>query len=250
MCFYIEDGVEENSLFEYNLASFISPIYRPAAGSSLGENFVSGNGLLNPADTSASGFYISNAMNTFIGNTASGGWSGFAFPNVVAPLGNFQGTLPANSNYAPMRRPLKKFYGNTAHSSGFYWSSGGSCIYVGALLYYNTSSGLLTYNDGRNSRSTIFGNGTTTFFFFEQTKTFLCNFGITHWGNNVQIESAEMHDSIRSAFLFGSVAVHNTLMNLNSLNPNNQLFSSTSSRVGYRFYDTSVKVRALIFFCA
>ncbi len=43
--------------------------------------------LRNPADSAASGFYITNAYNSFIGNAASGGWSGFAFPNLMKPIG-------------------------------------------------------------------------------------------------------------------------------------------------------------------
>lgn len=70
MAVYIEDGVEENNIFEYNLVSFITPIYRPANGGwgQGGESFSAiSKSLLIPADTSASGFYISNAMNTFKG---------------------------------------------------------------------------------------------------------------------------------------------------------------------------------------
>lgn len=46
--------------------------------------------LFLPADVSASGYYIPNAYNSFIGNAASGGWAGFAFPNVPGTLGLFK----------------------------------------------------------------------------------------------------------------------------------------------------------------
>ena len=252
MCFYIEDGVEENNLFEYNLAAHVAPIYQPANGDwgQGGQTFKAIPGqLLIPADTSASGFYISNAMNSFVGNAASGGWSGFAFPNVAVPLGNFEGTMLPNNTYLPMHRPLLKFYGNTAHSSGFYWVAHGSCIYVGAWLNYDVT-GTMTYNSGRNSRDTLFPNGTVTFMLFEDTKTFLCNTGVGHWGNNAHLEAAEMHDSALGAFFFGSSVLHNGLINGASNNPNNAIrygteedgWAGTYSKVGFQFYDTWVQV--------
>lgn len=96
-CYYLEDGVEEENLFEYNLAAFVHPIGTPArsedsngdqAGvtvctecrSSVHRNYKNWE-LLVPSDIAASGFYISNAYNRFVGNAASGGWSGFGFPN-------------------------------------------------------------------------------------------------------------------------------------------------------------------------
>jgi hypothetical protein len=249
MCFYLEDGVEENNVFEYNLAAFIHPIYQPANGDfgQGGQTFQSLASLLIPADTSASGFYISNAMNSFIGNAASGGWSGFAFPNLAVPVGQYKDSLDDTSPYLPLHRPLKKFYGNSAHSSGFYWQAHGCAIYVGAWLSYN-ANGVLVYNSGRNSRDTMFPNGTITYMLFEETKVFLCNCGIGHWGNNVQINSAEMHDSSIGAFLFGSAAIHNALININSKNPNNQLFIYWLYRIGFQFYDTWSQVYFFFFF--
>ena len=57
------------------------------------------------------------AYNSFIGNAASGGWSGFAFPNTPQPLGDFQGLLNSDSLWNPWKRPLLQFYGNTARES-------------------------------------------------------------------------------------------------------------------------------------
>lgn len=42
--------------------------------------------ILNPADHSASGFYISNVHNYIIGNAASGGWAGIQFPVFPQPV--------------------------------------------------------------------------------------------------------------------------------------------------------------------
>lgn len=253
MCYYFENGVEENNLVEYNLAAHISPIYKPAngaSGSQFGEQFFEIPGkLLIPADTSASGFYFLNAMNTIIGNAASGGWSGFAFPNSPLRQGLFAGTLPASSNFNPWNRPLLKFYGNTAHSTGFYWSVLGSAVYVGGFLQTN-ASGALVYNSGRfdfttkyNARTT-YANGTTiTSFVFQNTKTFLSSKGISHWGNNAKIDRAEVFDCLTGAMLFGQSALHNVLINVRSGNPYGQFYSTykAATAIGFQFYDTGVQ---------
>jgi hypothetical protein len=244
MCYYLEDGVEENNLFEYNLAAHVTPIYRPANGASgqRGEYFEESADLLIPADTSACGFYISNAMNSFVGNAASGGWCGFAFPNIPAPLGAFKNALPVDSPYNPMHRPLMKFYGNTAHSTGFYWRGHGSGIYVGAWLSYD-ESGLLTYDSGRHSRKTIATAGEEEYFFFENTKTFLVNKGISHWGEKAEIYRYECHDFRTSAMMFGSSAMSLAIVNLRSGNPNNEIFyDKWKDLMGFQFYDTWVQV--------
>lgn len=43
-----------------------------------------------PLFSLSAGFYITNAMNVFRGNAASGGWTGFAFPNLRFPINNHQ----------------------------------------------------------------------------------------------------------------------------------------------------------------
>jgi hypothetical protein len=43
--------------------------------------------LAQPADVTASAFYITNIQNYVIGNAASGGWAGFAFPILHEPIG-------------------------------------------------------------------------------------------------------------------------------------------------------------------
>ncbi len=139
MGYYLEDGVEENNLLEYNLAAFVHPIFRPARGygDQNGEYFEQSAGLVIPADTSASGFYALNANNRWIGNAASGGWAGFAFPNAPAATGNFKGIRTTNDNpYAPMSRPLLEFRGNSAHSSGFYWLEHPGRVYCGKFEFY------------------------------------------------------------------------------------------------------------------
>ncbi len=144
--------MEENNLFEYNLAAHVNPILRPANGNpgQGGETFLAQPGLLLPADTSASGFYALNAYNSWIGNAASGGWSGFAFPNAAKSIGTFKDVPPVNSNSNPSQRPLKRFVGNTAHSTGFYWREHGkmkiSIIFDFIIFYSFTDSSLLIFS--------------------------------------------------------------------------------------------------------
>ncbi len=171
--YYLEDGVEEKNLLEYNLAAHVHPIKTPAGpllsdGSQAGESFAEETGLLLPADTSASGFYISNAYNDIIGNVASGGWSGFAFPNLDEAIGASYGLRPG---FVPSERPTKTFRGNFAHSSGFYWKDHGSCIYTGARL--RKVGGVLNYLAGRYDRNTKVGS-TNAWMLFEDTKVAAC----------------------------------------------------------------------------
>lgn len=72
-------------------------------------------GLLQPADAAAACFYAPNANNAFKNNAASGGWTGYSFPVLDAPVGEYQFM---RSLVTPSRRPLQLFDGNTAHSTG------------------------------------------------------------------------------------------------------------------------------------
>jgi hypothetical protein len=64
--------------------------------------------LLLPADIAAAGFYITNMHNNIIGNVASGGWAGFAFPNLDRPVG-----LHRTMNYIPREKVALEIDGNT-----------------------------------------------------------------------------------------------------------------------------------------
>ena len=117
--------MEENNLLEYNLAAHIHPVFRGANGGygQGGETFSASVDLIIPADTSAAGFYALNAMNSFVGNAVSGGWCGFAFPNAPGPMGDYKNTLTPTSLWNPFKRPLKRFIGNSAHSTGYHVST-------------------------------------------------------------------------------------------------------------------------------
>lgn len=153
-CYFLEDGVEEENILSYNLASHIhalGPYINPSINANKDgwqaqqlSDYSQTENLTLPSDMSASGFYITNAYNDIVGNAASGGWTGFALPTLPLPVKMFQnepGIAPGNRYF---RSP---FRGNSAHSSGFWWDSAG-VFYIGGLLT-QSSSGVLTYNAGR-----------------------------------------------------------------------------------------------------
>ncbi|KAJ3062710.1 Fibrocystin-L, partial [Rhizoclosmatium hyalinum] len=123
-CFYIEDGIEEDNTFSYNLAAHIHFLGAPTKPTNFwtqGLDTVLQDpiNLIVPTDVSAACFYITNPKNSFIGNAASGGWAGFSFPSMPAPIG-----LAASiTGITPSARPLKQFEGNSAHSTGFWWGN-------------------------------------------------------------------------------------------------------------------------------
>ena len=128
-CYYLEDGVEENNTLAYNLAAHIHFLGSPGT-SSWGSQFTledtsATSDLRVPADMPASGFYITNGYNRILGNAASGGWGGFAFPMLTEPL-----ALSSQVSVTPAARPLLEFNGNSAHSCGWWWKRGG-CVYFG-----------------------------------------------------------------------------------------------------------------------
>lgn len=209
-CYYLEDGVEENNTLSYNLAIRVNVIGTPMGGSSqIGDTTNESDDLILPADSAAAGFYITNAYNTFVGNAASGGWSGFSFPNLPAPIG-----ISRYWPQFPEKRPSLVFLGNTAHSSG-YTFPGGGCIYIGGYLWYPDGSDLLRYNNGRYARDTLNAdNSGPGIQYFNDTKTWLCGMGISHWGKRIEIISFESHDSgtssplVRSNLFFFISTIH------------------------------------------
>jgi hypothetical protein len=237
-CFYLEDGVEEENLFQFNLASLVHPLFAGASNSMGGSNYFPATGpgasqefssylgvsptLLLPADGTASGFYITNARNRFIGNAASGGWSGFQFPTLQEPIGMHRGSgLPP-----PRLRPTLEFRGNTAHSSGFFWSAAG-CIYVGGGLFYPSAADAnLAYNPGRSSTFRACGtdiasaacSSAHSLTMFNDTKVFLCYMGIQHWGSWPEIIGFEAHDVMKAANVFGTAWIDNMLVTCRTRN--------------------------------
>ena len=138
-CYYLEDGVEERNRLLYNLAAHIHFIGAPGAGDGGGQfcaDVQQSDTLTLPADVTASGFYVTNAANTLVGNTASGGWAGFSFPTLPAPIKLHRHLA---SSIEPAAKTLLRFEGNTAHSSGWWWSSAGTiCIRRGLQTLLST----------------------------------------------------------------------------------------------------------------
>ena len=99
LSFFIEDGVEENNVVQYNLA-----VYTRQSSS-----------LLNP-DVTPAAFWIVNANNKIRHNTAAGGTHfGFWFRTLAFPDGPSE-----TKSYCTNRVPLGEFRNNTAHTVGWY----------------------------------------------------------------------------------------------------------------------------------
>jgi hypothetical protein len=107
---------------------------------------------------------------------------------------------------APSDRPALEFEGNSAHSSGYWWAGQGPAIYIGGtLMYFNRTSDVLVYNPGRSTTylhntcsSKVGTTCTIAYLRLNNTKVFLANVGINHWGSRVELSGVEAHDTQRS----------------------------------------------------
>ncbi|KAJ3285678.1 Fibrocystin-L [Rhizoclosmatium sp. JEL0117] len=221
-CFYIEDGIEEDNTFSFNLAAHIHFLGAPTKSTNFGTQILDTVlqdplDLIVPTDVSAACFYITNPKNSFIGNAASGGWAGFSFPGMPAPIG-----LAASiTGITPSARPLKQFEGNSAHSTGFWWGNAAG-VYIGGLLK-TEANGTTSYNPGRvnsvhaETCLTPLATGTSCsvqnylWMRFNNTKVFLGNKGLMHWGVRVEVVKYEGHDLGTSASVFGQVWIDKML---------------------------------------
>ena len=188
--------------------------------------------LRNPADTAAAGFYITNAYNSFWGNAASGGWTGFSFVNLPTPVGSYRGHDYANFN--PQARPMLLFDGNTAHSAG--WGPPfGTCVYVGGRLAH-MDDGTLRYSPGREGgmRSQIDKYSQPVPSQLTNIAVHLCNVGVQHWGGDALIRDFEVYDSALGAVTFGASLLHRGHIQEQTGN----VRSRRSSGGGFQLYDT------------
>jgi len=282
-CFFAsEDGIEENNTIAYNFAAHIHPLgpfWQASYGVSIGSEVMSNsNGAQsfysqytdyitsNPAlirvdDYSASPFYFTNPYNSIYGNAASGGWAGFSFVNLPAPVG-FSSDI---NNFVPQNRPLILFQGNSAHSTG-YWQSHAAGVYVGGNLVLNAASqqvytagryiprdtcSISSYGSSENPNSCPSSN--QVWLQFLDTKVFLANAGLQSWGDREEIIRFEVHDVGISTNVFGQVWIDQMLVNCRSANNVTYLqnCNTTSwwtcnardlaffeSYIGFQFYDT------------
>lgn len=245
-CFYFEDGVEMNNEMSFNLAvrtKYLGATPPVSAGQE-GFTVTQASDLAQPADRAAAGFYITNGNNRIIGNASSGGFAGFSLPNLPKAIG---GGSP--ERIFPIRYGVSHFDGNTAHSAGYFWSDGGACIYVGGTLTEG-SDGKLTYKSGRETAWDLLRHYETEV--FNNTKTFLCESGIVHWGNKARVVNFEAWDNGMMAKLFGSASFESSLSVGATDNPERPaVFLSQWSaflsgprqglKRGFQFYDTGTQ---------
>jgi len=281
-CYYLEDGVEENNTLSFNLAAHIHPVSNIVANSGGGQIipvFPQSSNLILPADVTASGFYLTNLHNDFIGNAASGGWSGFALPVLHSPIGSNK-----DVNMRPANRPTKTFDGNTAHSTGWWWSHAGA-FYSGGSLYYPSGSDRLEYNAGRdqskgrrapclvdkcvtnNNCDAYCAEGERAWYKLTNSKVFMvASPGLNSWSGRMEVISFEAHDvELGMEALESGFGIDNLLVECRSGeswampgNPNqakangffwydtgqehiitNAKFRNCGSKSGYNFYDSS-----------
>jgi G8 domain len=206
-CYYLEDGVEQYNRIEFNLGAhihLISPGDPPWSNEQSIGIYKQSENLILPADVAAAAFYITNVHNYIIGNAASGGWAGFAFPNLPYAIGENTKVKIRPSSVLGLT-----IDGNTAHSAGWWWKDA-AAFYFGGSLYYN-SDDILEYEPGRdldNRRSTCMVNkclqGSCNSFCrsWEQawmqvnnTKSFLvAGIGLGSWSGRVDVYGYECHD--------------------------------------------------------
>jgi len=70
------------------------------------------------------------------------------------------------------------------------------------------------------------------------TRTFLCQNGIMHWGDRIEVLSYEAHDVVQGAIVFGQAYVGNVLITGVTGNP---YLNNFPNHRGFQFYDTYVQ---------
>ena len=211
-CYYLEDGVETKNLIGWNLAAHIHMIgpEPPHAEGKITKLFIQSDILTLPADVTSSGFYITNIDNDVIGNAASGGWAGFAFPNLETGLGPFRDLAFRPSSATGQGFSID---GNTAHSTAWWWKHAGA-FHFGSALYFE--NGVLTYNPGLSFRVRQDSRNTCSVDFCElrdnclgscspkdqlwvrltNSKAFLsAGVGMKSWSGRMEIIGFESHDN-------------------------------------------------------
>jgi len=100
-CYFLEDGSEQNNIFDNNLGIYTKPMFPP----------------LIPSDNQPSVFWISNPQNTFTNNAASSTFVGFWVLPPAKPVGEQGEAIWANvTDMLPRKRDFVLFDNNVAHS--------------------------------------------------------------------------------------------------------------------------------------
>eukprot|EP01104_Vermistella_antarctica_P014912 TRINITY_DN4788_c0_g1_i1.p1 TRINITY_DN4788_c0_g1~~TRINITY_DN4788_c0_g1_i1.p1 ORF type:complete len:1129 (+),score=274.08 TRINITY_DN4788_c0_g1_i1:159-3545(+) len=254
-CYYVEDGVEEKNMFSYNLGIQVNFI---GEASDVQNNGQSGtvhwqdSKHVQPADTSASVFYFSNAYNYIVGNAAVGGFAAIGFPNLPKAIG----VHTSWTWMSPETRPTLVFDGNSARGNDWHFHDGGA-IYTGGRLEYVTNTPkstntdcrpdlnddcILYWKSGRESRQTANRYGNDEWMVFTNTSMALCVNGAAHWGDRLDLIDFEVSDMQNGLQMFGESSATNGILTGHSGNPS---LSDTGDdalgrRRGFRWYDTSV----------
>ncbi len=197
---------------------------RPRASSC--RTLVGNASMIQPADATASGLYISYALNRVVGCAASGGYSGFAFPRFDRFIGDSRAVQ--RPGRWPMHRLTLELDGNSCHSSGYWWASAG-CIYVGGRLRERAGDFTLVYNGGRDgpARETLCDDGSECFYRFTSVKTLLGNWGIKHWGVRSEKSAVELANTQRPLGIIGKHLVDGALIDCRA--PGHQPQAPTSA---------------------
>ena len=181
-----------------------------------------------PSELHASVFYAPNTNSSFVGNAASGGWSGFYFPSLPVPIKQHQYLANFTS---PMNKPLGRFAGNTAHSTAFWWTKAGG-ISFGGYLAHNPTNNALQYSAGYVGRwrdtcrtePLLFNNSCPAWaqaqMLIEDSKVFLSNnLGLLHFGARSEVSRFEAHDTSLGVLLYGQTSLHDSVLGCRSRNP-------------------------------
>jgi hypothetical protein len=127
-----------NNTLTFNIALKVLPIGNsPTMWEIYGTTYFPTPERIDPTDSAASGFWIANANNTFIGNAVSGAWSGFHLPYVHNPLAESSVDPNVPSDYNPGFQTRIIFDGNTAHTTGFPRYAAG--VFVGSSIRFTNS---------------------------------------------------------------------------------------------------------------
>ena len=234
-CLYLEDGVEENNVIEFNLHAHIHTIHPsssvrqgapPGEAQGLGDpkylpDVYSSKDLTTPTDATASGFYISNAKNNVRGNAAVGGFSGFHFPVFATALGLHD----ANEWKKPMHKPPLEFDGNSCRSAGYWWSMGG-CLYTGG--WFRKSGSRKVYSPGRSDETLMpckteeycWDYNDRAYLQITNLKVAATTVGFLNWGERSIVTNYEAHDLFQGpvAKFFGDNSVDNLLVTCETSN--------------------------------
>ncbi len=129
-CYFLEDGPEENSIFDHNLGIDAIPIASETT-----------NPLrLVPSDAKPAIFWITNPNNTFVNNAAVQGFFGYWYVMPAAATGPSAMMFDTlHSHIRPRYLPLQKFDSNVAHGNM-------AGLFVDEMLNSDGTTSLASYN--------------------------------------------------------------------------------------------------------